>query len=120
MTSDFDNDLKALFRRASPSLPGEAFTAAVTARVDARRTRTRLLYAAGLLLTSAILWLSIPELTRGATVLARLPGVVLATASRSVAELAESSLVSVFYLYGGVFAGYLLVRVLQRFPIRSV
>jgi hypothetical protein len=118
MTSDFDDELQALFRRASPSLPGEAFTAAVTARIDAHRTRTRLLYGAGVLLTAVILWLLIPDLAMGVAALARLPDVVLAAASRAIGALSESSLLSVLYLYGGVLAGYLLLRVLHTFRTR--
>jgi hypothetical protein len=120
MTSDFDEELQTLFRRAGPGLPGEAFSAAVTRRIDAHRTRTRLLYGAGVLLTAAILWLLIPDLAMGAAALARLPGVVLAAVRVSIGALSESSLTSVLYLYGGVFAGYLLVRALQRLRTRWV
>jgi hypothetical protein len=120
MTSDFDEELQTLFRRAGPGLPGEAFTDAVTRRIDAHRARTRLLYGAGVLLTAAILWLLVPDLAMGAAALARLPGVALAAGSRSIRTLAESSLLSVLYLYGGVLAGYLLLRALHRLSARRV
>jgi len=120
VTSDFEDQLRTLFRNAAPDLPAETFAAGVTARLIAHRRRTRLLLGAGALTTVGILWLLVPDIARGSVVVAGLPGVVIGLADRSLRTLSESSLPSVLYLYGGVFAGYLLLKVLHGFRLRWV
>ena len=65
-----------------------------------------------------ILWLLLPDIARGAVAVAGFPSVALGLADRSLRTLSESSLLSVLYLYGGVFGGYLLLKALHLFRMR--
>jgi hypothetical protein len=120
MTSDFEDQLQMLFRGAERDLPVETFTAGVTARVITHRRRTRLLLGAGVLTIVVILWLLAPDIARGVVAVAGLPSVVLGLAGRSLRTLSESPPPSVIYLYGGVYAVYMLLKVLHRFRMRRV
>ena len=120
MTSDFEDQLQTLFRSAERDLSSETFMVGVTARLSTHRRRTRLLLGAGVLTTVGILWLLAPDIARGAAAVAVFPSVVLGLAGRSLRMLSESSLPSLLYLYGGVFAGYLLLKVLHHFRLRWV
>jgi len=120
MTSGVDDQLRALFTSAEHDLPAEAFTIDVMARVRAHRQRTRLRRASVALITVVILWLLAPDIARGTVAAAGVAGAVLTLARQSVWTLSESSLLSVLYLYGGVFAGYLLLKVVHQFRVRWV
>src|SRR5262249_18015728 len=120
MTSDFDDHLRTLFRSAEDDLPAQVFTAAVTARFQSHRRRTRLLYGSGILITVVILWLLAPDVARGVAAVAAVPSMVPGLSSRTMRALSESSLISVVYLYAGVFGCYLLLKVLRQFRIRWV
>jgi hypothetical protein len=118
MTSDLEDQLETLFRSAARDLPPETFMAGVTARLRLQRRRIRLLQAAGVLTTVVILWLLAPDISSGAVAVSGFPGAVLELAGQSLRTLSESSLLSVLYLYGAVFAGYVLLKVIYRFRIR--
>jgi hypothetical protein len=118
MTSDFEDQLQTLFRSAERDLYSETFTVGVTARLSTQRLRTRLLLGAGVLTTVVILWLMVPDIARGAVAVTGFPRVAFGFAVRSLRTLSDSSLLDVFYLYGGVFAGYVLLKVLHHFRIR--
>ena len=120
MTSGVEDQLRAVFTSAEHDLPAEAFTIDVMARVRAHRQRTRVLQASAILITVVILWLLAPDIARGTVAAAGVPGAALTLARQSVRTLSESSLVSVLYLYGGVFAGYMLLKVLHQFRVRWV
>ena len=120
MTSDFDDQLRALFTSAEQDLQSQAFTAGVTARFQSHRRRTWLLYGAGILITVVILWLLAPDIAGGIAAVAAVPSVVPGLSSRAVRALSESSLTSVAYLYAGVFGCYLLLKVLRQFRVRWV
>jgi len=118
MTSGVEDQLRAHFTSAEHDLPAETFTIDVMARVHAHRRRTRVLQTSAALITVVILWLLAPDIAHGIIAMAGFPGVALRLAERSMRELSESSLISVLYLYGGVLAGYLLLKALQQFRIR--
>jgi hypothetical protein len=118
MTSDFEDQLQTLFRSAERDLPLETFTVGLTARLTTQRRRTRLLVGAGVLATVVILWLLAPDIALGAVAVAGFPSVAFGLAGRFLRTLSESSLPSVLYLYGGVFAGYTLLKVLHYFRMR--
>jgi hypothetical protein len=118
MTSDFEDQLQTLFRSAERDLPAETFAAGVTARLIAHRRRIRLLFGAEVGTTVIVLWLLAPDIARGAVALAGFPNEVLALAGQSLRTLSESPLPSVLYLYGGVLAGYLLLKVSHHFRMR--
>jgi hypothetical protein len=118
MTSDFEDQLQTLFRVAERDLSSETFTVGLTARLTTHHRRTRLLLGASVLTMVGILWLLLPDLARGGVAVAGFPGVALGLADRSLRRLSESSLLNVLYLYGGVFAGYLLLKALHLFRMR--
>ena len=120
MTTDHEDQLRALFASAGHDLPPEAFTAGVTARLSTPRRRLALHLGAGVLTTVVILLLLAPDLARGALALNGFPGLVRQLAVRSLPLLSESSLPSFLYVYAGVFAGSFFLKALKHFRIRWV
>ena len=118
MTSDFDDQLRALFTSADHHLPADAFTIDVMARLRSHRRHTRLLQGSGALLTVLILWLLSPDIARGVIAMAGFASAGLGLAEQSMRALSESSLVSVLALYGAVFGGYALLKVLHLLRVR--
>ena len=117
MTSDVEDQLRVLLTSAEHDLPADAFTAGVSARLRAHRRQTRLLQGSGLLTTMVVLWLLAPDIARGAAAMSGFPTLLFGFVGRSVRTFPESSLFSVTCLYGAVFAGFILLRVLRQFRI---
>jgi hypothetical protein len=113
MTSDLDSQLHTLFTGAEQALPPEAFAAGVTKAVRRHRRRARLLQGAAVLLAAVILWVLSPDVARGAEAAAGLPTAMLRLARLTAHTMSRAQLLPVLYLYVGVFAGYMVLNVLQ-------
>jgi hypothetical protein len=115
MTREFENQLQRMFADAELELPAADFTARIVSDLQRPRRRERLIWCTSVLAALAFLWFSLPALEPALGVVAASAGVFPNAAIEAMVTLSRSPLV---YVYGTALGAYLLVRLLNRFPLR--